>query len=770
MANDALKDFISYIKAQESAGDSSRGYSDEYKTVMTDLAVVLSRVAAAKEAEASADSKFKSLAADLVDSVTSAFGADSEVGRAVTHFFGAAKAKASAVATAVTSDELGDKLGAVVDSVAESARSKASSIASAVTTENPDGILSSIISSVAGKAKSVSPASKVTDADISDVIDSVASSTPSAPKKPPVSDTKAAVGELIKTLGGTSSVDSTLKTAASSSTRTQADTPTDSSGSLTSVATEFMRLFGGGSDSTSKTDTSRKPEPARPTPHRPAIARPASSSSSDHRPTPTRPTPLTPPPHKPVSEKPQTTSTASSTAEALSGILSSLSNSDAGTTRTPAVSKTKPDTSTDSSSSSAMTESSYRSALSKALDSISSASPTFSGSGRSAVTTSGKKDSKPSPSRPSAPARPKTVPNPPTREITSEEKRVQEISKLISGCYGICFAHDYSQDKPTVISAGDNGVWASLVNWSDVVEITSGRYFTVAVKANGVLYVEARDSTSCVKGGEIYSWTGIKSLAAGENHLVALKSDGTVIAAGDNSFGQCNVSDFTGVRAIAASKTHTAVLKDNGTVRAVGNESSGCCETIYWEDISAVSAGDGFTVGLRGDGTAICTKSGGKDRYDLSEYRDITAISAGNNHVVMLHKDGKVSAVGENKDACAVIKWENIIAVSAGDSFTMALTADGRVLIAGTLPGSTSGWNIFQNESDLESILSKRESLVSASFSRTNQRVLLISRKTMEIEELSVERAQLGLFDGSAKKRIDTRIAELKKEIAELGG
>ncbi len=665
MANDALKDFISSIMAQVSTGGnvSSGGYSDEYKTVMTDLAVALSRVASAKEAEASADFKFKSLTADFVDSVTSAFGADSELGRAATLFFGAAKTKASAVVTAVTSDELGDKLGAVVDSVTESARSKASSLASAVTAENPDGVLSSIISTVAAKLKPASPAPQSTAAAISDMIDSIASSMPSAKQKPSVSDNQAAVGEFLKTLGGAASVGSTPK-----------------------------------------------PMP----PHRPATARPVTLDAAPRKVAPMRPSPSAP---------------------AL-----------------------------------VMTETSYRSALSKALDSISSGSSASSGAGGSEATTVTGRGSGASAPYPTVSVKPKAVPNPPTREITAEEKRVQATSKLISGCYGICFAHDHSQDKPTVISAGENGVWASLVNWSDVVEITAGRCFTVAVKANGVLYVEARDSESFVKGNEIYSWTGIKALAAGENHLVALKSDGKVIAAGDNSFGQCNVSDFSSVRAIAASKTHTVALKENGTVRAVGNESSGCCETIYWEDISQVSAGDGFTVGLRGDGTAVCTKSGSRPRYDLSEFRDIVAVSAGNSHVVMLRKDGKVVAVGENKEACAVSKWENIIAVSAGDSFTVALAADGRILFTGTLPGSTAGWKILHDESDLEGILSKREALVSASFSKTNQRTLLISRKTMEIEELSVERAQLGLFDGGAKKRIDTRIAQLKREIAELNG
>lgn len=38
------------------------------------------------------------------------------------------------------------------------------------------------------------------------------------------------------------------------------------------------------------------------------------------------------------------------------------------------------------------------------------------------------------------------------------------------------------------------------------------------------------------------------SIAAGRRHTVALKSDGTVTAAGDNKIGQCDVSGRSGIQ------------------------------------------------------------------------------------------------------------------------------------------------------------------------------------------------------------------------------
>ena len=38
-------------------------------------------------------------------------------------------------------------------------------------------------------------------------------------------------------------------------------------------------------------------------------------------------------------------------------------------------------------------------------------------------------------------------------------------------------------------------------------------------------------------------WKNIKRIVNGKKHIVGLKNDGTVVAYGDNSNGQCNVAD-----------------------------------------------------------------------------------------------------------------------------------------------------------------------------------------------------------------------------------
>ena len=86
-------------------------------------------------------------------------------------------------------------------------------------------------------------------------------------------------------------------------------------------------------------------------------------------------------------------------------------------------------------------------------------------------------------------------------------------------------------------------------------------------------------------------WTDIVAISAVGYYTVGLKADGTVVAVGDNTDGQCEVSDWRDIVAISAGYGHTVGLKSDGTVVAVGSNEYGQCNVTDWRDIVAVSAG-----------------------------------------------------------------------------------------------------------------------------------------------------------------------------------
>ena len=171
------------------------------------------------------------------------------------------------------------------------------------------------------------------------------------------------------------------------------------------------------------------------------------------------------------------------------------------------------------------------------------------------------------------------------------------------------------------------------------------------------------------------------TVSAGSQHTVGLKADGTVVAVGDNKYGQCDVDRWTDIVAISAGGWHTVGLKADGTVVAAGYNEDGRCDVSGWKDIIAVSAGDYHTVGLKADGSVVAVGSNGHDQCEVSDWTDIIAVSAGDYHTVGLKADGSVVAVGYNEyGQCEVSDWTNIVAVSAGVFHTVGLKADGTVV------------------------------------------------------------------------------------------
>lgn len=180
-------------------------------------------------------------------------------------------------------------------------------------------------------------------------------------------------------------------------------------------------------------------------------------------------------------------------------------------------------------------------------------------------------------------------------------------------------------------------------------------------------------------------------IAAGYNHSVAVRKDGTVLAAGDNEYGQCNVGDWTDVRSVAAAGNHTVALKNDGTLYAVGNNDFGQCEVGGWSDITAIAASEYHTVGLRENGRVIARGNNRYGQCDVQDWKDIVQIAAGPYLTIGLKADGTVVTAGwgtEGEDA--VSSFSGIGYVSTEIGCTVGIGEDGSVAAVGN-SAPTSG-------------------------------------------------------------------------------
>ena len=220
--------------------------------------------------------------------------------------------------------------------------------------------------------------------------------------------------------------------------------------------------------------------------------------------------------------------------------------------------------------------------------------------------------------------------------------------------------------------------------WEQITQretVSAGINHTVALKSDGrVVAVGDNINVQC----DVIGWTDIVAIAAGGWHTVGLKSDGTVVAGGNNDYGQCDVREWTDIVAVAAGNKHTVGLKSDGMVVAVGYNEDGQCDVSGWKDIVAVAAGGRNTVGLKSDGTVVAVGKDDHGQCDVSGWTDIVAVAAGNTHTVGIKSDGTVVAVGKDDyGQCDVSSWTDIVAAAAGNKHTVGLKSDGTVVAVG---------------------------------------------------------------------------------------
>ena len=306
-------------------------------------------------------------------------------------------------------------------------------------------------------------------------------------------------------------------------------------------------------------------------------------------------------------------------------------------------------------------------------------------------------------------------------------------------------------------------------NLTSVTAISAGWDYSFALKSDGTVWswgfntggqlgagsITQRNTPVQVSGG---LKGGAISIAAGSDHTIALKGDGTVWAWGSNGSGQLGIGTsgtgtekrtpvqvpgLSNVIAIAAGNDHSLALKSDGTVWAWGWNNSGQLGNVsttssnvpvqvrsistatYLTGVSAIAAGGNHSLALVNgmvlEWGAVNSKTRPTAMSSLST--DVIAIAAGYNHSLALKSNGTVWAWGSNSNGqlgnggttnssapVQVLKGasvnadespnlERVAAISAGNNHSVALTSDGKVWSWGQNDKGQLGNNSYTNSS-----------------------------------------------------------------------
>ena len=85
---------------------------------------------------------------------------------------------------------------------------------------------------------------------------------------------------------------------------------------------------------------------------------------------------------------------------------------------------------------------------------------------------------------------------------------------------------------------------------------------------------------------------------------------GTIVAWGDNSYGQCDVPAGDDFIAISAYGLHNLALRSDGSLVAWGDNTYGACNIPYGNDFASITTGYYHGLALKTDGSLVGWQTG----------------------------------------------------------------------------------------------------------------------------------------------------------------
>jgi len=206
---------------------------------------------------------------------------------------------------------------------------------------------------------------------------------------------------------------------------------------------------------------------------------------------------------------------------------------------------------------------------------------------------------------------------------------------------------------------------ASALSDSRCPHVATGKWHTVLARENGTVLATGDNSEGQC---DVSTWSDVTQVAAGRYHTLALKSDGTVLATGSNAYGQCDVSQWSDIVEIAAGAYISVGLKSDGTVVAAGHNTDA---VTGWTGISRISAGGYSVCGIATDSTMLCSHKGALMGVEtrLKAANICGAVSVG------ITTEGNMVCT---MDGAPI--WNNVVYVCASETAIMAIDTDGKVL------------------------------------------------------------------------------------------
>jgi len=272
-----------------------------------------------------------------------------------------------------------------------------------------------------------------------------------------------------------------------------------------------------------------------------------------------------------------------------------------------------------------------------------------------------------------------------------------------------------------------------------VPALSLGENHTLALHENGTVWGWGANSQGQLAnaGGptptQVMDVSDVVKVSAGSDHSLVVKADGSIWAWGDNDQGQLGdgtktdyrdypvqVTSISSVIVVAAGYNHSIALKSDGTVWAWGNnargqlgdggfaESSFPVQVVGLTNVISIAAGRYCSIALKTDGTVWAWGENGSGQLGTGNLSDsnvpvqvlvsnIVAISCNRYHSLAIDSSGNIFGWGDNYSGqlgdgtlddrstpIQVSGLTNVVEVDAGYYHSMARLADNTVFSWGS--------------------------------------------------------------------------------------
>ena len=291
---------------------------------------------------------------------------------------------------------------------------------------------------------------------------------------------------------------------------------------------------------------------------------------------------------------------------------------------------------------------------------------------------------------------------------------------------------------PASAKPGDGEVWDTC-HWQSVRAIAAGRGFTVGLGYDGRVTVSHRAPAAITRA--VSTWSGVVALSCGWDFALGLTADGRVLSAGrlrverkatdtaravhpamTHTYESPDTASWRDVLALSAGPHHALAMTREGTILATGLDSDGQCActthfTLFRDSRQLYGYGKyrkvadcGITpphvphetVETVGEASAVpplprrtACKPAVADRRILGSF------ALGMVHTLTLGKGGTITAEGaDDSGQSGIASYAGAVQVAAGPYHSAAILADGSVMATGRNPDGRCDYRTLNRELD----------------------------------------------------------------------